>query len=73
MASLGALEETGPGHPDGAPRLRSVATEPWQMEAHELAAALVRRELSAVEALQSTCSAAPTTSPRDEPVRHSSG
>jgi Asp-tRNA(Asn)/Glu-tRNA(Gln) amidotransferase A subunit family amidase len=55
MASLGALEgETGPGeHPGGAPRPRAVATEPWQMGAHELAAALVRRELSAAEALRS--------------------
>jgi Asp-tRNA(Asn)/Glu-tRNA(Gln) amidotransferase A subunit family amidase len=55
MASLGALEgETGPGeHPGGAPRPRAVATEPWQMGAHELAAALARRELSAAEALRS--------------------
>jgi Asp-tRNA(Asn)/Glu-tRNA(Gln) amidotransferase A subunit family amidase len=55
MASLGALEgETGPGeHPGDVPRPRAVATEPWQMEAHELAAALARRELSAAEALRS--------------------
>ena len=54
MASLGALEgETGPGeHPGGAPRPRAVATEPWQMGAQELAAALACREVSAVEVLE---------------------
>ncbi|MDX6549195.1 MAG: amidase [Gaiellales bacterium] len=55
VASLGALEgESEPGRrPEAAPRPRGLPAEPWQMQAHELAAALRRRELSAAEALRS--------------------
>jgi len=55
MASLGALEgESGPGERPGVTVCaRLVAAEPWQMQAHVLAAALRRRELSAADALRS--------------------